>query len=242
MKKFVQNQAVRYIFFGGCTTMVNLVITFLLRSVIGLDIIVANTAAIFVSILFAYVVNKLFVFEHRTGSIPALLREAAEFIGMRLGTMVVEVLGVVCLSCIWGLNDMIAKLLLQVVILVLNYLISRFVVFKDEIPEEDQESEKRRKKTARRYFAAGFFLTVLVAGIGFAALSIWPLGDEILLIIDSLHQYLPFYTDFHEKLVNSESFLYSFSGGLGYNFWSTYGSCANAPAHRRPSPAAPQYR
>lgn len=222
MKKLLHNQAVRYIFFGGCTTLVNLVMTFLLRNVMGLDIIVANTAAIFVSILFAYVVNKLFVFEHRAGSPGALLREAGEFIGMRLGTMVVEVLGVVCLSCIWGMNDMIAKLVLQVVILVLNYLISKFVVFKEEVPVEDQEAERREKSISRRYFAAGFVLTTLVAFIGFAALSIWPFGDKILLIIDSLHQYLPFYTDFHEKLVNSQSFLYSFSGGLGYNFWSTY--------------------
>ncbi len=233
MKKLFQNQAVRYVFFGGCTTMVNLAVTFLLRTVAGLDIIAANTAAILASILFAYVVNKLFVFERRTGSALALLREASEFIGMRLGTMVVEVLGVVCLSCIWGMDEMIAKLLLQVVILALNYLISRFVVFKEEISPQDlkggtdagggaSSAAKSNKKIARMYFGAGFFLTALVAGIGFAALSIWPFGDKILLIIDSLHQYLPFYTDFHEKLVNSESFLYSFSGGLGYNFWSTY--------------------
>lgn len=49
----------------------------------------------------------------------------------------------------------------------------------------------------------------------------FPFGDHGVLIIDSLHQYLPFFTEFHEKLVNADSLLYSFGGGLGYNFWAT---------------------
>ena len=64
MKKLINNQAVRYIFFGGCTTMVNLVSYYLLRNLFGVDITAANTIAILLSILFAYAVNKWFVFEH----------------------------------------------------------------------------------------------------------------------------------------------------------------------------------
>ena len=65
-------------------------------------------------------------------------------------------------------------------------------------------------------------IPVLLAGIGFITIGIWPFGDGTVLIIDSLHQYLPFYTDFHEKLTSGGSLLYSFSAGLGYNFWATY--------------------
>ena len=79
-----------------------------------------------------------------------------------------------------------------------------------------------KKAGGGAFFLAGFFLTFLITAIGFAAISVWPTGDKTVLIIDSLHQYLPFYTDMHNKLVNGESLLYSFSGGLGYNFWSTY--------------------
>lgn len=267
MKKLIQNQAVRYIFFGGCTTAVNLVSYYLL-CLAGMNITVANTIAVLLAIVFAYVVNKLFVFEHKTHSLAEFCREAGSFIGMRLGTMLIEVLGVLCLVCIWGLPNMVSKLLIQVVILVLNFLISKFVVFKEEassaasVSSAQERSEdaldtkndsetrsslsektsagKRRKQRfpegikagrkkqrsaagiSRNYFLAGFFLTGAVALVGFALMGVWPFGDKTLLIIDSLHQYLPFYTDFHEKLVNSESFLYSFSGGFGYNFWSTY--------------------
>lgn len=222
MKKMVQNQAVRYVFFGGCTTMVNIVSYYFLRSLLQVDITAANTAAIMLAILFAYVVNKLFVFEHRTGSIGALLKEAGSFIGMRFGTMVVEVLGVLLLSCIWGMDDMAAKLILQVVILILNYLISRFVVFKETVSDAEEAEQKRQSRQSWICFWSSFGLSALITGVAFAGMGVWPFGDKTVLIIDSLHQYLPFYTDFHEKLVSGESFLYSFSGGLGYNFWSTY--------------------
>ena len=230
MKKLYRNQAVRYVFFGGCTTMVNLVSYYLLRRVMQMDITVSNLIAISLSILFAYVVNKLFVFEHRTSSVTELLKEAGGFIGMRLGTMLVEILGVILLSCIWGMNDMAAKLVIQVAVLVLNYLISKLVVFRETKPVIE-ETVRKQKRAARIYFLAGFLLSVLVAGAGFIAHGVWPFGDKTVLIVDSLHQYLPFYTDLHQKLTDSESLLYSFSGGLGYNFWSTFAYYMASPVN-----------
>ena len=136
MQKLIQlfrNQAIRYIFFGGCTTLVNLVSYYLLREVAGMEnITAANLIAISLSILFAYVVNKLFVFEHRTTSLAELFQEAVSFIGMRIGTLVVEVGGVFVMSEWCGINDMVAKLVLQVVVLVLNFVISKFVVFRNK--------------------------------------------------------------------------------------------------------------
>ena len=113
IKKLFKNQAVRYIFFGGCTTMVNLVSYALLRYVCGIDITVANLISIFLSILFAYVVNKIFVFESVTHGIRALIVEASQFIGMRLTTMFIETFGVTFMSCVWGIQDMIAKLIIR---------------------------------------------------------------------------------------------------------------------------------
>ena len=66
IKKLYRNQGIRYIFFGGCTTFVNLGSYALLRTVLGVDMTLANVLAIFLSILFAYAVNKQFVFESRT--------------------------------------------------------------------------------------------------------------------------------------------------------------------------------
>ena len=90
------------------------------------------------------------------------------------------------------------------------------------VAKEGRDAERLERRSSRRFFLAAFLLSVLAAGIGFISLGVWPFGDKTVLIIDSLHQYLPFYTDMHEKLQSGESLLYSFSGGLGYNFWSTY--------------------
>lgn len=65
--------------------------------------------------------------------------------------------------------------------------------------------DSNKKGRRRSVFLAGFFLTLLITAIGFAAISVWPTGDKTVLIIDSLHQYLPFYTDMHNRLVEGKS-------------------------------------
>ena len=89
----------------------------------------------------------------------------------------------------------------------------------------------KRRHTGAYYFWIGMLIPILLAGIGFIVIGIWPFGDGTVLIIDSLHQYLPFYTDFHEKLTSGGSLLYSFSAGLGYNFWATYAYYLASPVN-----------
>ena len=83
-----------------------------------------------------------------------------------------------------------------------------------------QELSFRRVK--KRCCIWGFAIPAVTVAVGFAVNGVFPFGDHGVLIIDSLHQYLPFFTEFHEKLVNSESLLYSFGGGMGFNFWDTF--------------------
>lgn len=223
IKKLTANQAIRYIFFGGCTTMVNLCTYYILRMILGIDMTVANFISIGLSILFAYVVNKLFVFESKKNSWKEVLLEASQFIGMRLGTMFIEVFGMILLSCVWGISDLAGKLVIQVVVLVLNYIFSRCFVFRER---EDismvSPKELGRRKVVRNTRIWGFALPALTMIVGFAANGVYPFGDHGVLIIDSLHQYLPFFTEFHEKLTSNSSLLYSFGGGLGFNFWATF--------------------
>lgn len=223
IKKIAENQAVRYIFFGGCTTLVNLVSYAVFRYLLHIDITIANVMSIFLAILFAYVVNKIFVFESRTAGIRELLVEMGQFIGMRLSTMFIEVFGVVYMSCIWNIPDMVSKVIIQVVVLILNYIFSKVFVFNEErknivLGKEEAARKKRRKRNT----LFGFLIPTLAMVIAFAVNEVSPFGDRGILIIDSLHQYLPFFTEFHEKLVNSESLRYSFGGGLGINFWATF--------------------
>lgn len=120
---------IRYLFAGGCTTLVNFGLYSLLTRVTGMNENIANIIAVCSSVLFAYVINKLFVFRSKTEGLRALLREFVSFVGARGFTIGIDVGGLYVFHTLLGINDMAVKAVLMVLIIVLNYLISRFWVF-----------------------------------------------------------------------------------------------------------------
>jgi len=123
------NDVLRYIFIGGCTTLVNLVSYYILRMTTSLNLNVANVIAIVVAILFAYITNSSFVFRSNASTFKEKFDEFVKFISARLSTMVVEVGGVWLMADVLKMNDYIAKFLIQFIVLVLNYFLSKFFVF-----------------------------------------------------------------------------------------------------------------
>ena len=91
--------------------------------------------------------------------------------------------------------------------------------------------QRKKKQFKINYFLAGYLLSAIILAVSFAMIKVWPFGDYYALIVDSIHQYLPFYTDFRNKLAEGSSLMYSWSGGLGYNFWSTYAYYLAAPSN-----------
>lgn len=91
--------------------------------------------------------------------------------------------------------------------------------------------QRKKKPFKINYFLAGYLLSAIILTVSFAMIKVWPFGDHYALIVDSIHQYLPFYTDFRNKLAEGSSMMYSWSGGLGYNFWSTYAYYLAAPSN-----------
>ena len=121
---------IRYLFFGGCTTLVNLGLFAVLKGPLGIDYRISNFFSVAAAICFAFVVNKLFVFQSRTSSFTEGFREFIRFVLGRLVTMAVEVGGVPFCVEILHQPEMIAKLETQVIVTVVNYFISKFLVFK----------------------------------------------------------------------------------------------------------------
>lgn len=128
IKKLYASSVVRYVFFGGCTTLVNLISFYVLRKLrVGLNI--ANVISIILAILFAYVVNSRFVFQDKCQTLADHIRPFFKFISARLMTMVIEVGGVWLLVAKLGMNDMVGKFATQFIVLILNYVFSKFFVF-----------------------------------------------------------------------------------------------------------------
>jgi len=126
----ITSRASRYIIVGGCTTMVNLVVFTILCKVLHFEVNLSNVISILCAIFFAYVTNKIFVFESKTNGIQELLLEMAKFVGARMSTMAIEVGGVFLLYEVIRQDEVIAKLETQIIVLIVNYFISKFFVFK----------------------------------------------------------------------------------------------------------------
>lgn len=124
------NKIIKYIFFGGMTTLVNLLSYYLFRILTNLSINLVNIISIVIAILFAYLVNSKYVFKSKCKTRIDRLNEFVKFVSARISTMVIEVVGVFTLIKLLQLNDFISKVIIQFVVLILNYFISKLIVFK----------------------------------------------------------------------------------------------------------------
>ena len=131
----------KYLFFGVLTTIVNWVVYFLIRtyySSIGIDINVTpspyvsimTVISFIVAVIFAFITNKLFVFDSKTWEPKVALRELASFISARIFTFFVELVGMFVMTTYMSMNDLIAKAVISVAVIILNYIFSKLFIFK----------------------------------------------------------------------------------------------------------------
>ena len=123
------NSVLRYIFLGGCATLVNLGCYYILRVTTPLNLNVANVISIAIAIVFAYFTNSRFVFMSEARTFQAKCKEFVKFVSARLSTMVIEVGGVWLMADVMRINDYFAKFVIQFIVLVTNYFLSKFFVF-----------------------------------------------------------------------------------------------------------------
>ncbi|WP_054663220.1 GtrA family protein [Lacticaseibacillus camelliae] len=122
---------VTYIFFGGLTTVVNIV-TFAVAIHAGMHWWIANFIAWVLSVAFAFVTNKLGVFNSHTASVRELIWEATKFVFARVVSLGIDY-GFMALFITWlKLGEGLAKVLTQFAIVVANYAFSKFIIFKNK--------------------------------------------------------------------------------------------------------------
>ena len=81
----------------------------------------------------------------------------------------------------------------------------------------------------RTIYILSFLLPLLALICGMVYLGVAPFGDNSLLIIDGLHQYMPFFSVLQDKLRGGESLFYTFRTGLGVNFLSLFSYYLSSP-------------
>lgn len=130
--KIFKIEAVRYLFIGGCTTAVNFIVFAFFRNILNLDLNLSNFIAILSAIIFAFFTNKKIVFRANDNSLKQTMNEFVKFISGRIVTMVIEIVGVWFLAEIVLLNEYVSKIIIQIIVLISNYVISKFFVFKNK--------------------------------------------------------------------------------------------------------------
>lgn len=129
-KKFLTVEIVLYIFFGVLTTIVNIGVFSLLTICFNLEENLSNVIAIIISVLFAYFSNKDLVFNSKATSLKEKFYEFLKFMLGRAFTMVVELVGFYALFNLLGIPRLISKTSITIIVIILNFFISKFFAFK----------------------------------------------------------------------------------------------------------------
>ena len=121
-----------YLLFGGLTTIVSIGSYAWFNVKLGVNELIANVISWIFAVLFAYVTNKIWVFQSRNLKLWELTAELCKFFGGRLFTLLVEeVILFVFITLLHG-NSVLVKVAAQFVIVVLNYVISKVFVFREK--------------------------------------------------------------------------------------------------------------
>jgi putative flippase GtrA len=134
-------EIILYIFFGGCTTVVNVVLYFISTRWFGFGIVGSTLLAWWVSVLFAYITNRILVFRSHNTEIRAILFEFAFFVACRLLTGILDVLIMYLFVDRLGFHDLIMKFLSNLIVILVNYIASRLFIFKKHSNRRQVKSE-----------------------------------------------------------------------------------------------------
>ena len=146
MQKFLTREVIMYIIFGVLTTLVNLVISFVLVGAFEIDGSISSAIGIVASILFAYFTNRKWVFNTQAKGFKENLNEFWKFIAGRAVTMVIEQGGVMIFYGALEMPFAPVKLSLTIIVIILNYIFSKFFAFKKRIKEDKEERSLTKMK------------------------------------------------------------------------------------------------
>lgn len=121
-----------YIFFGGCTTLVNIIVYYVCCTFMGLSNVPSTIAAWVIAVLFAMVTNKLYVFGSKSFSWRVIIWELSTFYLCRIFTGILDV-GIMYVAVdICARQPLIWKVLSNILVIIINYMCSKLIIFRNK--------------------------------------------------------------------------------------------------------------
>ena len=130
LKLWNNEELIRYLFAGAATTAVNYFVYWFATRILHFGTLPGTWAAWFCAVCFGYWVNKAFVFHTHCETIRALFSEAVSFFSMRLASLGIETVLMWLTVTVLHLPDLLMKLLINIVVIILNYFFSKLFIFR----------------------------------------------------------------------------------------------------------------
>ena len=130
MKKY--KSLILYGIFGVLTTVVNLITYNICYYQLGIGNTISNVIAWILAVVFAYFTNKLWVFESKSWAWNVLKREVLSFVSCRLATGIMDIVVMFICVDVMGWHAMLMKIISNVLVIILNYIFSKLVIFKNK--------------------------------------------------------------------------------------------------------------
>ena len=122
----LKKELISYVVFGAFTTLINIAVYFIFTDIFHINYIIANIVSWFVSVMFAYVTNRIWVFESDNENVA---KEVFLFYGGRIFTVVVDTLLMILFIDVLLIGNFVSKITVSIIVIILNYLFSKWVVF-----------------------------------------------------------------------------------------------------------------
>lgn len=127
-------EIINYLIVGVLTTVVSIVTYFLFSLILDIEnnilFILANVLSWICAVVFAYITNKKFVFNTTTSNKKEEIKVFSMFVSSRITTLLIELVFMFITVKVILINDKIAKVIAQFIVIVLNYILSKLFVFK----------------------------------------------------------------------------------------------------------------
>jgi putative flippase GtrA len=127
LKKY--RELVAYGVVGVMTTVINMVVFWLFNTPLAVHYTVANIIAWVLAVVFAFFANKIFVFENHGWSGTVVLHEATTFFLSRIASLLVDMAGMALMIDVLHCEEMLSKLVVNIVVILINYVLGKFWVF-----------------------------------------------------------------------------------------------------------------
>lgn len=120
-------EIINYLIFGGLTTLISIITYALFAKVFHIDYLISNVLSWIIAVLFAYITNKIFVFESKS---KKNVKEITSFFFFRVVSLIMEMVILYIFVDMLHIDDLVTKIIAQVIVIVSNYVFSKLFVFK----------------------------------------------------------------------------------------------------------------